>query len=739
MIADRELLLELGCEELPAGWLPALTSQIGDVFGRRLQEHRLPPEAPVESFSTPRRLALRVARVPERQTDLEEVVNGPAVSVAFTADGQPTAAARGFAAKQGVDVSLLERASTPRGVYVACRRRQRGRPASEVLADVLSETLRGLSFPKAMRWDASLSDGRGEFVFGRPIRWLLYLYGGRVVPFTIGRSDAARGGLVQDVVSGAFTYGHRFLATSGRAGRAIRIHSFEEYRARLLQHFVMLDRSSRHDKIARELDAKALRLKSRVSRRIDSESLLGDVPDLVEYPSVIAGTFAPEFTERLPEEVLTATLIRHQHYFPVEGEDGRLRPAFLAVVNTEPDDERAIAQNAERVVTARLRDAMFFWEGDRRITLEGRLERLRTLQFHSKLGSYGDKTDRVERLATWIARYAIGASEETVGLVSTAARLAKGDLTTDMVREFPELQGTMGGLYAQGEGLPEEVWKSLYFHYFPVAVETSATPTASQLGAAADVWASVALADRLDTLVGLFAVGERPTGSRDPFGLRRAAQGAIRILTDFLATPASRDAATLTQMIDRARDGFADTNAKPAAWDGALSDFLTEREFHFFERRGFPIDEIRAVVPRWWATPGSASRRLVALSHARTSPGFETLATLFKRVKNITEGFEGAWTEEARSRLTEPAETALLEALDVAWPVIREALAQERFEDAMRELAALGAPIDRFFVDVLVMTDDPLVRQARLSLLAALRTTILDIADIAEIIPATES
>jgi glycyl-tRNA synthetase beta chain len=501
----------------------------------------------------------------------------------------------------------------------------------------------------------------------------------------------------------------------------------------------MLDRSSRHDKIARELDAKALRLKSRVSWSIGSESsLLDDVPDLVEYPSVIAGTFASEFTERLPEEVLTATLIHHQHYFPVEGDDGCLRPAFLAVVNTEPDDERAIAQNAERVVTARLRDAMFFWEVDRRTPLEGRIERLRTLQFHHKLGSYQEKTERLERLATWIARHAFGASERTVRLVSTAARLAKGDLTTDMVREFPELQGTMGGLYAREEGLPEEVWKSLYFHYLPVAVEASAKPTASQLGAAADVWAPVTLADRLDTLVGLFVVGERPTGSRDPFGLRRAAHSAVRILTDFVESPASGEA-TLTQLIDRARSAFPEGVAASGTWDGALTEFLTEREFHFFERRGFRVDEIRAVVPHWWATPGSALRRLVALSRARTSPGFDTLATLFKRVKNITEGFEGTWTPDIRLRLTEPAEVALLGALDVAWPAIRAALTEERFEDAMHGLATLGAPIDRFFVEVLVMADDPLVRQARLSMLAALRTTILDIADIAEITPATES
>jgi len=311
---DRELLMEIGCEELPASWLPPLTNQIGDVVRAQLAEHRLPAETPVESYSTPRRLTVRVARVTERQTDFEELITGPPVSAGFKPDGTPTPAAAGFASKQGVDVAALERVETPKGVYLACRRKLRGKTAVDVLPDVLGGTLRALTFPKLMRWDATLEDGRGELLFGRPIRWLLYLYGGRVVPFSIGRAAAAQTGQVQEVVTGAVTYGHRFLTTSGRAGRAIKVRSFDEYRARLLENFVMLERAERHNKIARELDAKAQRLKGRVSRVVRSGSgLLQEVPDLVEYPSVIAGTFASEFTDTLPEEVLTTTLIHHQH------------------------------------------------------------------------------------------------------------------------------------------------------------------------------------------------------------------------------------------------------------------------------------------------------------------------------------------------------------------------------------------------------------------------------------------
>src|SRR5204862_1032002 len=282
-------------------------------------------------------------------------------------------AAGGFAAKQGVDVAALERLQTPKGEYLAFRKRQRGKAAVDVLPAVLGGVLRALAFPKSMRWDATLDDGRGDLLFGRPIRWLLFVYGGRVVPFTIMRSAAAQTGQVQEVSTGAVTYGHRFLTTSGRAGRAIKVRTFDEYRARLLENFVILERSERHDKIAGALDLKAQRLQGRVSRVVHGDSgLLHEVPDLVEYPSVVAGTFAPEFLE-LPEEVLTTTLIHHQHYFPVESDDGKLKNAFLAVTNTEPDNERTIARNAERVVSARLRDARFFWEADRKQTLESRI------------------------------------------------------------------------------------------------------------------------------------------------------------------------------------------------------------------------------------------------------------------------------------------------------------------------------------------------------------------------------
>jgi glycyl-tRNA synthetase beta chain len=741
---DRELLIEIGCEELPASWLPDLTNRLGEVVITQLKEHRLAPEAPAETFSTPRRLTVRVSRLAERQTDLEEVLNGPPVSTSFAPDGTPTQSALGFAAKNGTEVSALERVETPKGTYLAFRKKQRGKAAVDVLPSVLAGTLRGLTFPKWMHWDAMLEDGKGELLFGRPIRWLLFTYGGRVVPFSIVRTPEAQNGSVQDVPSGAVTYGHRFLTTSGRAGRAIKVRSFDEYRARLLENFVILERSERHDKIARELDAKAQRLQGRVSRMVRAESgLLAEVPDLVEYPSVIAGTFGTEFLE-LPEEVLTTTLIHHQHYFPVEAEDGKLKNAFLAVINTEPDNERTIARNSERVVTARLRDARFFWESDRKTSLESRLDRLGTILFHKRLGSYREKALRIERLARWIAAEALGAGAELVDQAARAARLAKADLTTDMVREFTELQGTMGGIYAREEGQPEAVWKAIYFQYLPLGVEADAPPSKGQLGRAAVTWAAVSLADRMDTLVGLFAAGERPTGSRDPYGLRRAAQAVVKILTDLQGTSAVSRAIPVRTLVERAFEGYdGSLSPKDDSWRTLVFDFLTERAAHLLERRGFRYDEIRAVLPADPSalTPNDLLRRVHALSHARKAPGFESLAILFKRVKNITAGVastapSAAAFAELRGILVEPSELALLRELESRWPRIDRALHDERFLDALTELAHLHAAVDRFFVDVLVMADDTSLRNARLSLLSTLRDTILMTGgDISEIAP----
>ena len=738
---DRELLLEIGCEELPAGWLPHLTEQIGQRLAEQLAAFRLSTDGHVETFATPRRLTARIAKVAERQTDLEDQVSGPAVAAAFGPDGTPTPAAIGFARKHGVEVSELTRTTTAKGEYLTAIRRERGRAAVDILPDVLGATLRTMVFPKQMRWDAWLDDGKGEFTFGRPVRWLLFLFGGRVVPFTIRRSADAHSAAVSDVRTGALTYGHRFLALSGRAGRSIKVRNFADYRTRLGEHFVILDHQERHERVVRELDAHARRMGGRVAAQ---PALMHEVADLVEYPSVVAGVFPAEFLD-LPDEVLTTTMIHHQHYFPVVDAEQRLLPAFLAVTNIEVEQPQRIAINSERVLTARLRDARFFWDADRRATLDSRLDRLDSLLFHKALGSYRARADRLAHLAGWLAGE-LGRPADA-DAARTAGRLAKAALTTDMVREFTELQGVMGGVYARADGQPAPVWTAIYHHYQPVGVEPQAGPTREQLGEAAPVWAALSVADKIDAVVGLFLAGELPTGTRDPYALRRQSQGLVKVLVDLPETTGLTAWVDLGRLVDEALAQYA---AQPATASlamtadvrASLEGFLIERLRFLFERRGFAADEIAAVLPEATTLAGLAPlgvrRRIEALKAVRATPDFAPLAALFKRATNIVKDVPRATASSydvaaLSTVLTEPAEQALAAALDTRRAVIAEAAAAGEFRTALGEIAALRPAVDQFFTDVFVMVDDAGLRQARLTLLAALRDTVLDIADLSQI------
>lgn len=746
---DRELLLEIGVEEMPASWLPPLTEQLAASLRTRLTEEGLQPRGAIETFSTPRRLTATVATLVDRQDDRDETVMGPPVSAAFDAEGHPTNAGLGFARKLGADFDALVQRDTPRGKYLAYERHIRGRATVDVLPDLVGRVLRDLNFPRQMRWDAQLDDGKGELLFGRPIRWLLFLYGGRVVPFTIARQAIASSLRVQDVTSGAVTYGHRFLATSGRAGRAIKVRSFDEYRKRLTESFVILSRIERRDRIMRDLEAHARKLNGRamLHQNPQAQALLDEVPDLVEFPAVVAGSFSSEFLT-LPPEVLTSTLIHHQHYFPVVGQTGALLPAFLAVTNTQAASDRAIATNAERVVAARLRDARFFWDADRKAPLESRLDRLDTLQFHKQLGSYRAKTERVEQLARWLAGEVFALPPDQVEAATRAARLSKADLATDMVREFTELQGVMGGIYAREAGEPETVWKAIYYHYLPTALEATAPPSVDALGGARATWMCVSLADKLDTLVGLFLAGERPTGSRDPHGLRRQAHGIIRLLADaevFVGKPVR---AAFKDLFARAFAGYKQ-DAAPEAAD-ALWQFFWERIEFFFVGRGFDRRNVRSVV--WEKTVGlevpirDTAAKLAAVAEFSKSEQFRQLATAFKRVRNIARELEApAEFEEWDAKqpaldglLKEPAETALAREIETRAPkVLKAAESGAGFREAYAEAAGFEPAVARFFTEIFVMADDARIKTARLRLLKRLERLILRLGDISEIVTET--
>lgn len=717
---ERELFLEIGLEELPASWMPGLNLQIAEKIKARLAAMNLKQSGSVESFSTPRRLAVVVPSLADRQDDRDEKLMGPPVSAGLGPDGQPTQALLGFARKNGVEVSALTQEETPKGKYYAYTKQHRGRATVDVLPELLGGLLRDLTFPKMMHWDAQLEDGKGELLFGRPIRWLLFLYGGRVVPFTISRMAVASSPRVQDVVTGANTYGHRFLATSGRAGRAIKVRSFDEYRKKLAEQFVIIARTDRRDRIRRELDGAARKMNGHVliKGQPQAEALLDEVPDLIEYPSVVAGAFGADFLQ-LPEEVLTTTLIHHQHYFPVAGPQGKLLPAFLAVTNTQPGNDRGIAINAERVVTARLRDARFFWDTDRTVGLEARLTRLDTVLFHKALGSYGDKAKRVEALARWIATDVFRQDATVADHAGRAARLCKADLATDMVGEFPELQGVMGGVYAQAAGEPEEVWKAMYHHYAPIGVEADAPPSLDALGKGKITWACVSLADKVDTLVGLFKAGEKPTGSRDPFGMRRAAQGVVKVLAD--ASALGLPACDVRDLFNTALAQFAFI-AEEGTPQAFVDAFMKERVIHLLERRGISAEASRAVSGTWYQ-PAECVRKADALDAALKNPELRALAEIYKRITNITKGVEASTVNAGALR--EPAEKALNEAINATAVVVDAAWRSGGgFPAAIREYVKLRPVVDQFFADVMVMVDDTALRAARLALLVNLRDKI---------------
>lgn len=720
---ERELFLEIGLEEVPASWLPGLTAQLTEKMAAQLAAVNLKYSGTIEAFSTPRRLAVVVPALADRQEDRDEKLMGPPVSAGLTKDGQPTPALIGFAKKQNVDVSELKQEDTPKGRYFTLERQIRGKATVDVVPDIIGGLLRDLSFPKMMHWDAELPDGKGELLFGRPIRWLLYLYGGRVVPYSVTRTQAAASAKVNEISTGAVTYGHRFLATSGRPGRAIKVRSFEEYRKKLAEQFVILSRDERRDRIRRELEGAARKLQGHalIKGYPQAEHLLEEVPDLVEYPSVVAGSFSPMFLE-LPSEVLITTLIHHQHYFPVGDAQGRLMPHFLAIVNTQPSSDRAIAINAERVVTARLRDARFFWDSDRRVGLEARRARLDTVLFHKALGSYGDKAARISQLARRIATDVFRQSESVAASAARAAELCKADLASDMVGEFPELQGVMGGIYAREAGEPEAVWKAIYHHYLPVGVEADAAPAAAALGDARATWAAVALADKLDTLAGLFRAGEKPTGSRDPFGMRRAAQGVMKILAD--AGEFGLPGADVRALMDQAWQQYAALGGE-ATPGPAVMDFMKERLVHLLDKRGAPADAA-AVVAAHWHRPDLAVQRATAVAAELARPDSELrkLAELYKRAANITKGVAETTADLAALSVTEPAEVALRDELMRAVPAAEAAAAAGDYAGAIRTLVALRPAVDRFFTDVMVMVDDAAVKETRLALVARLRDAI---------------
>jgi glycyl-tRNA synthetase beta chain len=713
-----EFLLEIGCEELPAPWLPGLAAQLAKRFDDAAAREYLSP-SDVRTFHTPRRLVLR-ADVTPRQPDREERLVGPSLKVAKDASGGWTGAAQGFARKNQARVEDLgagpKDAASPDDLYLFFVKKTRGRPAGEVLPGIIAATLRGLAFPKRMSWDAWLADGKGPFPFGRPIRWILALLAGEVVPFEIHELVGGAQGRVA-VESGYVSFGHRFLPLGQT--EPFRVASLGDLQAKLLEHCVILDPQARRARIEKQLPEGAAQ-----------HGLLEEWRDLVEYPSVVSGRIPAEF-HSLPDEVLETVLVHHQKYIPIRTEGAVTR--FAAVTNTDGLSATAIVRGMERVVVARLRDAAFFFAEDRKRPLADRVADLAGVTFHQGLGTYKDKTDRMVQLVD-----AMGAE---LGLLTKpeheaarqAALLSKADLTTLMVREFPELQGRMGAIYLEAEGHAwANVIRAVGWHYHPLSIEEDSAPAKALAGAEATVFGAVSIADKLDTLAGYFGLGLAPTGSSDPFGLRRAAQGVVRVLIDFWNADAAERRPSLLALVRSAVAGNRSLLKRPEAEVvGELEAFLLDRLRYVLVARSFPADEVEAVLgarePDALEDPHEAMVRLRALHHVRNEAreDFEHLAVAFKRAKNILVGVSPAAVEGRL--LQERAEH------DLHAAVARLQSTEGGYEARLRSLASLRAPVDKFFDDVLVMAEDPKLRANRLGLLAQALSLFYRIADISKL------
>jgi glycyl-tRNA synthetase beta chain len=718
-----EFLLEIGFEEMPASWLEGLGQQARVLYERLASEQHLAPTG-VECFFTPRRLVV-AAQVAARQADREERVWGPSLKVAKGADGAWSNAATGFAKKVGTTADALDVSAkspeVPGDVYLSFVKKTPGRASSEVLPSVVAALLRGLAFPKRMSWDAWLDDGKGAFPFGRPIRWLVLLLDGAVVPFSIYELVGGQKGPIV-VASGDRTFGHRFLPRDSKE-RSVAVRSLADLREGLRRLFVLLDPKDREGRVGEQL------AKHNSGRPVANDhGLAGEWRDLVEYPTVLAGPVPAEFRS-LPTEVLETVLVHHQKYVPLLAAGQVER--FAAVTNGDGGNAEAVVRNMERVVVARLRDAAFFFAEDRKRRLEDRVADLAGVTFHRDLGTYGDKAARLEALVTAIAEESRLPSGPGA-VARAAARLCKADLTTLMVREFPELQGVMGGLYLRHDGADEDAVRAVQWHYHPVSVEEGTAPAPAFEGRDTTAFAAVALADKIDTLAGYFGLGLVPTGSSDPFGLRRAAQGVVRVLLDFW--PAGSGRPSLRRLVARAFEGFVSAgklkrNRHEAQHD--LEGFLLDRLRYVLVARGFPADEVEAVLaarePDALDDPHEAWLRLRALHRVRSeaTEDFAHLAVAFKRAKNILGDQEPP--PVAPALFQEEAEGGLHRAVSGLLG------GDGGYEARLRALASLRAPVDRFFDDVLVMAEDPQVRANRLGLLASAVALFYRIADISRL------
>lgn len=683
----KDLLIEIGTEELPPTALLRLSEAFRDGIEQQLRDAALSFEGS-EPFATPRRLALLVRGLSERQPDQEVIRRGPAVQAAFGADGKPSPAALGFARSCGVAVGDLERQATEQGTWLVFRRVQPGRPTAELLPAMVEQALGGLPIPKRMRW------GAGEEQFVRPVHWVCLVFGDQMVP-----------GRVLGIEAGRATYGHRFHAPAALSlGRAAGYADLLRTKGWVEPAF-----AKRRENIRGQVEALADSVACRA--RID-EALLDEVAALCEWPVALLGSFSEEFLE-VPPEALIETMQSNQKYFPLFDRRGKLFPGFVAVSNIESLDPDQVRRGNERVIRPRFSDAAFFWRQDLKQPLDTLLPRLDTVVFQERLGSLGEKSARVAEGARAIARH-LGLDE---ALAVRSARLAKCDLLTHMIFEFPSLQGTMGRYYAERAGEAPCVASAMEEQYLP--------RFAGDRLPQSDCGRVLALADRLDTLVGIFAIGQRPTGVKDPYALRRAALGVLRILIE---TPLPLD---LKPLLARAAAQFAGKVDAAKAASEVLA-YSLERLRGYYQERSIPGDSVDSVLATGATMPSDIDRRVQAVEAFRRLPEAAALAAANKRIRNILRKSDRdlADLRVAPGLLMDPAEQRLNACIGEAATAVAPMQARQDYTGVLRELAGLRSDVDAFFDAVMVMADDEGLRRNRLVLLASLEALFLSVADI---------
>ncbi|HEX3015651.1 MAG TPA: glycine--tRNA ligase subunit beta [Desulfobacteria bacterium] len=685
----RDLLLEIGVEEVPAKFMPGALAQLKELAEKLLADERLAYDS-LETLGTPRRLALLVYGLAEQQGDLVEEVKGPARKAAFDQAGQPTKAAQGFARSQGVAVTELTVKQFGGGEYVFAVKKLTGHPAVELLPSFFDKIVNGLTFPKPMRW------GDSEFRFARPIRWLVALFGSEVVDWGFAGLKA-----------GNLTYGHRALCDG-----PVSLNKPMEYREKLRQAYVIVDQEERHKVIKEQIRAAAWAEGGQAEENAD---LLDEVTYLVEYPTALVGSFEEKYLA-LPKEVVITPMREHQRYFPVYNAKGDLLNKFVTVRNGTAEYLDIVRAGNEKVLRARLADANFYYQEDLKIPLPDLVDRLQKIVFHEKLGTVLDKVERVRQLAAFIAEKLKLSAAETADL-DRAVYLAKADLVTLMVSDFPELQGVMGAEYAKKSGEKEAVAQAIFEHYLP-RFAGDCLP-ASPIGRAA------AIADKLDTIVGSFAIGIQPTGSQDPYALRRQALGICHIILD------ARYDLSLAALVEKAYQGFTGKVAVEVGIERVqtqLADFFAQRFNYILADQGYRYDLIEAVLAKSADNPVDAAERAKALALFREREDFVAYAQAFTRANNLAK--KAVVFEPSDTLCQEPAEHALLGALRLVYQEIGEALNNKDYATALESAAKLVKPIEDFFDNLMVMVEDEKVRNNRLAMLwqsAALMSAAGDI------------